>query len=153
MNEIKDLGKRVKTVAIRYSDNIAPLGTIEEHRRVIEKYGFAWFGKFGSPIAAKVAEEIMLLADPRILLIKSGGAERYWACIGEISRTPPPKEHVPNYYQHLRNDIQCWLKVYTFERASKDIMSRCIVASSGRLLSESSKSSLSPFFIIEAPFD
>jgi len=107
----------VKTIALRFGEHFAPeCGTIEAHRAVIEQYGYVWYGKLGAPVSSKVISEICDNEKPKILLINSGKADRYWAHVVEIS---------------------------------KDIMSKCRVASSGAVLGEVSKHSMSPYFIIE----
>lgn len=142
-----------KTVALRFADRIAPRGTVEEHQALIREQGFVWYGKFGAALSDSLVSSIMKMSTPKVLLIKSGGQERYWAYVDTISRTAPPQNSMPQYYWHLRDEICCWLKIRSFEPAPKDIMMKCIVISSGRSLSMVSKSSLSPFFIINVPID
>ena len=44
----------MKTIALRFADNIAPKdGTIAEHEKIIERYGFVWYGKFGARVSEK----------------------------------------------------------------------------------------------------
>lgn len=95
-------GAVMGTAALRYAENFAPeYGTIAAHQDVIKREGSVWYGKFGSPISALVAGELLKTDDPRILLIRSGGTG--------------------------------------FECASKDVMSRFVVVSSGRTLSHASR--------------
>lgn len=44
----------------------------------------------------------------------------------------------------------CQNKVSRFEKAERNVMSKCVVASSGKTLSIASRHSMSPYFIIEA---
>ena len=77
----------MRTVALRFAENFAPdCGTIAAHQEIIDERGFVWYGKLGSPVSAKVAGEILKDDDPRILLIHSGGVERWWAHIEAIKR-------------------------------------------------------------------
>lgn len=139
----------MKTIALRFSENFAPEeGTITAHQQLIDLIGYVWYGKFGTPISAKVAEEIMLNEDPKILLINSGKQERYWAHITEVSRAMPPMNEIPEYYREFSEKFKYWFKVKAFEMAPRGIMSQCYVASSNRPLSEVSKYSMSPYFII-----
>lgn len=140
----------MRTVALRFAENFAPVcGTIAAHREVIDEKGFVWYGKLGSPISAKVAGEILVEDDPRILLIHSGGSERWWAHVEVIKRETPEPSGIPDYYRSRSDDFSCWLKVTRFERADAKVMSSCFVASSGKVLTEASRHSMSPYFIID----
>jgi hypothetical protein len=139
----------VKTIALRFSENFSPeAGTIAAHQQLIESLGYVWYGKLGTPIATKVVEEIMQNEDPKILLINSGKQDRYWANIIEVSRSLPPLNEIPEYYRDISEKFKCWFKVKSFEDAPRGIMSQCFVASSNSRLSEASKHSMSPYFII-----
>jgi hypothetical protein len=139
----------MKTITLRYSENFAPNeGTILEHQKLIDLNGYVWYGKLGTPISRKVAKEIVENEDPKILLIHSGKQNRYWAHITEISRDLPPLNEFPEYYRDICEKFKCWFKIKSFEEAPKGIMSQCFVASSNNTLSDSSKHSMSPYFII-----
>lgn len=139
----------MRTVALRFAENFAPVcGTIAAHQEVINEHGFVWYGKLGSPVSAKVAGEILMEDDPRILLIHSGGVERWWARIEAIKREMPELSAVPSYYRNRADGFNCWFKVVSFERADAKVMSSCFVASSGKMLTEASRHSMSPYFII-----
>ena len=139
----------MKTIALRFSENFSPdIGTIAAHQELIESQGYVWYGKLGTSISATVAEEIMQNEDPKILLISSGKQERYWAHITGISRSLPPTKDIPEYYRHMSEKFKCWFKVKSFEIAPKGIMSECYIASSKVVLSQTSKHSMSPYFII-----
>lgn len=139
----------MKTIALRFADNIAPEdGTIREHQKIIDTLGFVWYGKFGNRVSDKVRMTIMENKNPRILLIHSGTAKRYWMYIDEISDKKPDLNAIPAYYRNSTDRIKTWFKVLKIERAEKDIMKQCRVASSGNPLSSVSKYSMSPYFII-----
>jgi len=75
----------VKTIALRFGEHFAPeCGTIAAHQAVINQYGFVWYGKMGAAVSTKVIQFIMENEQPRILLIRSGKAERYWANLTAI---------------------------------------------------------------------
>ena len=114
---------------------------------------YVWYGKLGNTISDKVAAEVMDNEAPRILLINSGKATRYWAYITEIKKNTPDVSGIPAYYRDNAKNFKTWFKVVTFEAAPKDIMSRCFVTSSGMPLREASKHSMSPYFIIEVKDD
>ncbi len=140
----------MRTIALRFGENIAPeCGTIEAHNRLIGQYGEVWYGKFGTPLSEKVITDILKNESPRILLIHSGTANRYWAYINKISKETPDLKKVPKYYHHEKGRVKTWFCVYRFEDAEKNIMSKCKVASSGALLSNASRHSMSPYFIID----
>lgn len=140
----------MRTVALRFAENFAPdCGTIKAHQEVIDAIGFVWYGKLGNAVSFKTAGEMLDNEDPRFLLIHSGGQDRWWAHIEKIQREIPPREEIPAYYRNKADDFGCWFKVKSFERAPKDIMSQCFVASSGRPLTSASRHSMSPYFIID----
>lgn len=140
----------MKTIALRFGDSFAPAGgTINAHNEIIEKLGYVWYGKFGTAVSNKVTRLIMDNPKPRVLLIHSGTSNRYWAYIDAISRIQPDKHEFPSYYRDKAGNIKTWLKIIGFERAESDIMSKLIVVSSGSTLAETSKHSMSPYFIID----
>ena len=137
------------TIALRYSDNFAPKdGTIACHQRLIDENGFVWYGKIGTPLSDKVINNLMSNKNPKVLLIKSGGADRHWAYIESIVKNAPIKGY-PDYYKEKAAAMKCWLKIIKIEKADRKVMSECVVISSGQLLSGVSKHSMSPYFIIE----
>lgn len=139
----------MKTVALRFGEHFSPeCGTIAAHEEVIGQYGYVWYGKMGSKISEKMMREIMASDNPKILLIRSGKVERYWAYIEAIQYAVPNKEAIPEYYRNTAGTFKTWFKVKSFKQADKDVMSQCVVASSGRALGDVSKHSMSPYFII-----
>lgn len=137
------------TVALRFADTFAPLeGTVQAHQNMINELGFVWYGKLGAAVSRKVSTRITENIQPRILLIHSGEAGRYWAYIEKIQYNTPPKSEIPEYYRDNADVFKTWFKVIKFEEASKNILGHCVVISSQRSLSEVSKSSMSPYFII-----
>ena len=139
----------MKTVALRFSDNFAPdEGTILAHDAVISQHGYVWYGKLGSPVSQNVINDILQNEEPKILLIHSGRSDRYWAYIERIQHEIPDKKHIPSYYRSNAGIFKTWFKVVRVENAPRNVLSRCKVVSSNRPLSEVSKSSMSPYFII-----
>lgn len=140
----------MKSIALRFSDSFAPnAGTILEHRKLIEKIGYAWYGKLGSPVSDKVCQDVLSSTSPRILLIHSGKADRYWAYIDRISKDVPPLEEIPAYYRDQAQAFRTWFRITKIVEADRNVMSSCTVSSSKASLSLSSRQSMSPYFIIE----
>ncbi|SFG07192.1 hypothetical protein SAMN04487761_10378 [Lachnospiraceae bacterium C7] len=141
----------MKTVAIRFADKYAPQeGTIALHEKVIEDKGYVWFGKLGSPISEATAKIVLENEEAKILLLHSGKKERYWAYVTEIRRIKPDDvSAIPTYYEPKINDFTTWFRITKFELAEKDILSKCVVASSKAVLQDAAKRSMSSFFVIE----
>ncbi len=142
----------MKTIALRFSNKFAPeCGTIAAHEEMIKMKGYVWYGKLGNKIAASVFGEILGNDEPRILLIHSGATNRYWAYVDKIQYDIPERDVIPAYYRDKADKFKTWFRVIRFEDASRDIMSKCTVASSGQELGIASKHSMSPYFKIIAP--
>lgn len=139
----------MRTIALRFADNIAPQdGTIAEHEKIIKQYGFVWYGKFGARVSEKVRNDIMATEVKRVLLIHSGTNKRYWLHVDDISYKTPELVGIPEYYRDIAGIVKTWLKVTRIEKADKNVMAKCTVASSGSPLSAVSRLSMSPYFII-----
>ncbi len=140
----------MKTIALRFGENFAPdCGTIEAHQQIINKLGYVWYGKMGTPVATRIVDELLSQKDIKVLLINSGKADRYWAHVEDIRKVIPPKDSIPEYYQNLMDKFKTWFKVTGFEPAPRNIMSKCFVVSSGNPLGAVSRHSMSPYFIID----
>jgi len=137
------------TIALRFGEHFAPeCGTIKAHEELIKQNGYVWYGKMGNRISAKIREQLLSAECQRILLIRSGKAERYWAHIVDIQEVQPPLTEIPEYYRGFPDKFKCWFKITEFEKADKDILNKWYVASSRNYLGEVSKHSMSPYFII-----
>lgn len=142
--------KKIRTIALRFADNIAPPeGTIAEHEKIIKELGYVWYGKFGTRVSDKNKSAILTSDTKRILLIHSGTNKRYWFHIETISYETPDLSAVPEYYRNMAGTIKTWFKVTKIEKAEKGVMAKCTIASSGNPLSAVSKHSMSPYFIID----
>lgn len=140
----------MRTIALRFSNNFAPeCGTIGAHEELISIDGHVWYGKLGTKVSNKAKNEIMANEKPRILLIHSGAAERYWAYVDRVQDETPALDEIPAYYRDRAKDFSSWFRVLRFEEAPKNILSQCVVASSGVSLSLASRHSMSPYFIID----
>ena len=140
----------MKTIALRFGETFSPdCGTIAAHQQLINKSGYVWYGKMGSSVAERIVKELKEQKDTKILLISSGKGERYWAHVEEIRKETPALDGIPEYYRNMTKKFKTWFKVTSFESAPRDIMSKCFVVSSGNVLGEVSKHSMSPYFIID----
>ena len=140
----------MKTIALRLGETFSPdCGTIATHQSIIDQFGFVWYGKLGTAVSGKVIKEMMQSDDPMFLLIRSGKPERYWVHFSNVSTSRPALFEYPQYYAEKADAMKTWFKVTRIEPAAKDVMSHCFVASSGKSLSEASRQSMSPYFIID----
>lgn len=138
----------MRTIALRFSDNFAPKsGTIAEHEKIIAKEGFVWYGKLGNKISSKIFASILANGPVKILMIKTGSQERYWATLEDVSYE---KQDIhPDYYEQEAAQMNTWLKIIKFEPADENILERCIIPSTGNKLSEIYKRSMGSYFNIE----
>lgn len=140
----------MKTIALRFGETFSPkCGTIAAHQEKINDLGYVWYGKMGCSVSDPIVKEIMQQKRPKILLIRSGKQDRYWAYIAEISKEVPAVDGIPTYYADRANEFKTWFKIVRFEYATKDVMSNCRVISSGKKLGEVSKHSMNPYYIID----
>ncbi len=138
----------MRAIALRYGDAFAPpCGTIESHREILKKNGFVWYGKIGLGVSKKGVDAVK--ESKKVLLIHSGKADRYWLDVEEISNNIPPVSDFPLYYSDKVSHIRTWLKITAINNEKNDVLSKCTLVSNNRPLSEVSKSSMSPYFIIE----
>lgn len=137
------------TVALRYFDKFAPEGgTVFAHQQMINEDGFVYYGKLGSPLSKKVIAQLKENEDKRFLLIHSGGLERYWVHFTDVMREQPHPNNIPLYYRNRAAEFKTWFRVIKIEGAPRDIMQHCFVNSSNKILTEASRHSMSPYFII-----
>lgn len=140
----------MRTIALRFSNNFAPeAGTIAEHQEIIDELGYVWYGKLGTAVSSAVIDQILENEELKILLIHSGSAGRYWAYIDAVQRDTPESTAIPAYYRDMADKFNTWFRITRFEDAPKNILSQCIVSSSGATLSQASRHSMSPYFIID----
>ena len=138
------------SIALRYAEKFAPNeGTIQAHQDLIDKNGFVWYGKMGNSVSDANISKVMSQKNPRILLIHSGGQDRYWAYISAIKKEQPVNEEFPEYYRNIADKFKTWFRITGFEKAERGVMSKCIVSSSRAILSDASRQSMSPYFLIE----
>lgn len=140
----------MKTIALRFADNYAPAdGTIKLHEDIITKSGYVWYGKFGNSLSQKNIDMLLEMKERKFLLIKSGCQERYWVYFEDIKKEAIDIDAIPEYYRNDRGKVKCWFKITKFEKADPKVMSKCFVSSNGSPLSNTSKYSMSPYFVID----
>ncbi len=140
----------MKSIALRFSENFSSGdGTILEHQKILIQKGYVFYGKMGSPVSKKNRDLVLAEKNPKILLIHSGGAKRYWAYIDEIVDERPSYDVFPEYYHGISEKFKTWFRILRFEEAPRNVLSVCTVVSSGAMLSDASKHSMSPYFLIE----
>ena len=99
--------------------------------------------------SAMTVKIIVNLGSLKTIFITSiGKTHTYIIFIDEVSETPELNA-VPEYYRLDANRFKTWFKITRFEKADKDIMSKCFVVSSHSLLTQVSMYSMSPYYFIE----
>jgi len=140
----------MKGIALRFFEKFATEeGTIAEHQKLIAQKGYVYYGKMGNPVSDKNIRMLMEQGTIKVLLIHSGKTDRYWATVDKIVKEQPSYDEFPQYYHDIAEKFKTWFRIVNIEEAPKDVMSKCVVASSGASLGEASKHSMSPYFIIE----
>jgi len=141
----------MKTIALRFSDSFAPEeGTIELHKRILNKNGAVWYGNFGHKVSEKIIKEQLKLDDPKFILIKSNSKDYYWVHFSDyLINAEPPHKFIPKYYQDKSNMIKSWFKIKKIEKITEDEINKCYVISSGDLLIDSCNKCMTSYFKIE----
>lgn len=111
-------GVVLKTIALRFSSKFASeCETIDDHNEMIRMNGYVWYGKLGNKIATGVFTEILGNEKPKILLIHSGVANRYWAYVNNIRHEISEREGISVYYGNEAEKIRTLFRVTRFEDA------------------------------------
>ena len=140
----------MKTIVLRFSDSFAPKdGTLAEHERIIREKGYVWWGKRGPKISHSVINSIMKDNKCKVILVRGGTKEKYWATVEEISDGCPQKSYVPEYY---RSDVVFYgsfLKITKIERAEENVLDNCFVCTTGKKMSDIINKAMASYFIVE----
>ena len=133
--------------------------TIERHREVIEKKGAVWVGKLGRPVGTKITGPITTQVDdgePSYLFLVQRVGTQYDAFRGRIvsvAREVPEGEEglVPKYYKDsgFLDEVTFWVKISSLAKVKAGGLSEYRVASSGRPLLSTLRSSMAPAFAIK----
>ena len=143
--------KGKELVCLRYAD-FKGIDTIEEHNELIEKQGYAWFGKAGSkPKVDRL--DIMLENKPAFIILKSKVG--YFICeFEEYSLDRPNDGDYPEYYKdHVLSDmhISMWFKILKIKKVLDTMkMEKIVVSSSKRTVPDVIRHSMSSSFYTKA---
>ena len=139
----------MKTIVLRFSDSFAPKGgTINAHKKFIDKFGYVWWGKKGLRISQKIVDELLNHGPCKIILVKSGTREQFWAMVEDILTECPDTSKVPMYY---RDDIVLYgsfLKITKIEKAVGNVLNDCVVCSSNKRANEIIHKSSATYFMV-----
>ena len=140
----------MKTIAIRFSDVIAPKnGTIYEHQTIINKNGYVWFGKLGNrKISEKIIKEIFTKRPIKILLIHTQSTKHYLALVDSIVYKCPELNLVPYYYRNNSSDFRNWFKIKQFIEIEEEELQK-FYTSSGNTIANIYKKSMGSYFIVD----
>ena len=146
------LNKGDRFIVIKYTNGI--YDCINEHIRVLEQYGYCWFGKIGmSPSEANLRS--ILLSDRMFVVLFCQGDVHLCELL-DVS-TDRPKEGYPDYYQSFfynRGIIpSMFFKLGSIVPLSKDLFSCCISLNSRKPLLDTVSRSMASFFYGEYPLD
>ncbi len=101
--------KETLMLLFRYS-NYKKFKFIEEHRKIIQNYGYTWMMKVGKKTSSSKIEKI--IDNGGYMVLKSPIAEGnlfYIAKIEEFSENlPDDTKHMPEYYSKLVDDDDFW---------------------------------------------
>lgn len=141
-------------VLVKYSDKFGD--TIALHNKVVESFGYVWFGKIGTPISkvrlSKLRSQIEIGQTTWLYIVRrEKKTVVHKAQLLDVTRDRPGEEGIPHYYRdhNLLNFMRCWFKVRAFSPCRMSEFNRLTVASSLSKVSESLVSSTSGFFIVK----
>ena len=129
-------------VLMRYSGSLYGVGDpIAEHRRVLERRGRVWLGKFGKPLAIsriEVASARAARGDVVWLYLASsatGNWQVHRGRIAQMTRELPrgAKRDIPDYYvsKDLLNLVSTWTCLMDLQQLHPSVLAKLHVASSG----------------------
>lgn len=120
-------------IIIRYSDNFGE-NTIKEHKKLIDKKGYCWFGKIGKKPSEKYIKLLVEQTSPKIVLYSK--MNTYICNIEDISYDKPksgyPKYYDQKLYQYDQLVIpSVYFKLKNIEKIDDEELNNFIVMSSG----------------------
>jgi hypothetical protein len=145
----------INILAVRYGRQSLPgqevKDAVAELQLVIDREGYAWFGKFGQPISATHFKGLEKQSWNYLLLVKKKQHHGYigsmYKMIG-MSNQRPPATHYPPYYGAILKQIKTWIKVEPTDTPVPPI-ELIVTKSSRNSLLESLRSSYRAHFICE----
>jgi len=151
-------------LVVRFSDNLFSVGdVVEKHNEVVSKYGYVWFGKFGSTISdtriTMLHNQIAKKTTTFIYLVKGNRKKStfYRANLLEVTKQLPKSEekHFPKYYieNKLQKHIQTWFKITEIEPIEDSAMSKLKAIGSVFGIQETLVRSSSGYFLVHEAKD
>lgn len=137
---------RKTALIIRVSD-LDNLNPITEIDRVIDAYGYCWFGKYGRPVSSASLGK----RSSKVLFIANRMGNKYTFKpfkICDAQRMPPSDRVYPSYYNPIIRRISTWFKL-TPHNSGNFSIDDFIVSSTRSPLQEALRNSMSSHFICE----
>lgn len=146
------------SVVVRYGEHLAPRsGTIAAHNSVLDRLGYVWFGKMGSPLAhARInclAEQITHGLPTYVVLV--GGKQSKGTChICTLSRLTRSREvidieGVPEYYRSLDTLVGTWLRITSIDSVDNRLVGDIFLIDTGTRLRDALARSMSGHFYVQ----
>ena len=141
------------TVVIRIKD-FCEYDFIEEHKKVIDKYGYVWILKIGKSIGIKAFDTIS--ENNKLLLKESkhkGG--KCFLCNAVDTRDGKAEDidRFPLYYYDIEQSgvslIGSWIKVNSISELSEEEKNRLVLEKSGKNMEEVFASTMSPLLYVK----
>lgn len=145
------INKREKLLLVRYSDFLFG-NCIEEHKKIIDKNGYCWFGKVGKQKPSKKLCDIVLNNERPMIFLHS--AKKSFICDVETIVFDKPDDNVyPPYYNDIlfdkNNYPSAYFKIKSCYEIEKNVLDNFIVSSSRNFLPSSLHSSMNSIFLVE----
>lgn len=131
MNVMK-LEKGQSILYLRYSPSIKT-DIIEQHKELIKKNGFVWYGKTGTVTSCKIIDEIFTALNPIIMLYSK---PRTYICDIDDFCLNKPKEGYPSYYDDKYLCPSCYFRLKSIEPIDNCILNKLFIRSSKRSLAD-----------------
>lgn len=139
--------ERSNHICIRYSD-LKSIDCATEHKNVIDKKGYVWFGKIGSKPRRDILDTI--LEEKTNYIILKSKKDCYICTFEKYTEQIPEDKNYPKYYDESFNleNFTIWFKLTSMIKVEdQDILSNIIVKSSKNpLINACNKSMASHFF-------
>jgi len=140
-------------LVVRYG-LIDEFNAVDELERVVDKHGYAWFGKYGQPLSLEIEKIVssdtddvyMTLVRKATITEVPGYVWRTYKVTG-ISRASPEKSNeYPSYYKATITRIRSWIRVRPTGEPEIDIK-KLVTKSSSTPLTQSLGSSMRGHFL------
>lgn len=143
-----ELREKQKLLIVRYGTEINS-DCIELHKKLIEQYGFCWFGKIGVVPSKASITPVMREERPAIILYNRKGV--FLCDVEEIIYSKPPAGY-PDYYEQdlFANYMypKCYMKLTSIDEINIDDVAGFYVVSSGNSALDTLNNSMSSFLFI-----